>query len=534
MTDTTDAELIKAFRDTGADEAFERLLARYHRQMYGLAISILRHEADAMDGIQDATIRVYQNLDALADPRCFKAWLMRIVFGCCIDRLRSRKKARPEELNLASEELACERPTPAQRLAAREWLALVRQEIESLPPRYRRPLVLFHLDGLSIKQVARHLDIPIGTASSLLTRARRQLRSEFPEDLQEVPDMIHQVFNNQSPSSELLADTGQERLHIMNGDAAADRLRASGLADRIAVWTDILHEGPTPLDTSPAQWRRARAEHLSSMGFADAKDITDRMARVDAEIAAPGDGVERVLWFEHDLYDQLLLIRHLHWLSLHDKRHRPSFSLICIGEFPGIHRFVGLGQLEPDQIISLLDTRMPIEEVHVELGAAAWCAYCHTDPTKLAALLSTDTSALPYLQDAIRRHLQQLPSCVNGLGLTEQLILESVADGPKTAGAVFAGHNGRESAPFIGDGVAYHYIQRLASESDPAIKVDDAHCAVMSHTRVSITSTGNRLLAGELDRVQHNGLDRWFGGTRATGKCPVWRWNAEDESVVYR
>jgi len=161
-----------------------------------------------------------------------------------------------------------------------------------------------------------------------------------------------------------------------------------------------------------------------------------------------------------------------------------SVSLICIGDFPGIPRFIGLGQLEPDQIASLLDTRVPIGQEHVSIGNAVWTDFCHTDPSKIMRWLTKDTAVLPYLQAAIRRHLQQYPSLFNGLGMTEQLILESLQDQTKNAGALFGENQSREDSPFLGDSVIYHYIERLANESTPTLIIKNHDSKVTAQTEV--------------------------------------------------
>ncbi len=78
------------------------------------------------------------------------------------------------------------------------------------------------------------------------------------------------------------------------------------------------------------------------MSYAEALRISGEW---DAKLAAFADYDEVVLWFEHDLFDQLLLVRHLDWFSRRDLG-RTALSLICVGEFPGFEPFHGLGQLE--------------------------------------------------------------------------------------------------------------------------------------------------------------------------------------------
>ena len=87
----TDATLVQRFRETGDADAFGEIASRYDARLRGLALSILRNEADARDAVQDALVRAHQNIDALADPDRLGGWLLRIVFGCSIDRIRARK-----------------------------------------------------------------------------------------------------------------------------------------------------------------------------------------------------------------------------------------------------------------------------------------------------------------------------------------------------------------------------------------------------------------------------------------------------------
>jgi len=525
-------QLIHRFCETANPDLFSTLITGYVPQMRRVAFSILLHEADAMDAVQDATLRAFQNMDSLADPARFGGWLMRIVFGCSVDLLRSRKRNAGLDPAEPIADPTSPHAQPEDRLDACEWSAQLGTAIKSLHPRYRQPLILFHLDGLSIAEVAAHLAIPLGTARSLLSRARKQLSDMIPAHQREVPNLANDIFREQLSTQGLLSRSDHGKLHVMNGDAAANRLRASGLSDPMIVWTDLLHEGPQSIDASPSQRRKTRAAHLSSMGFGPAEQIEKRFEHADAELSNPGDGRERVLWFEHDLYDQLLLIRHLHWLSQHDPGACDSVSLICIGSFPGVERFIGLGQLEPDQIASLLETRMPIREEHLSLGRDVWVDYCSPDPASILRWLTSDTSALPYLHKAICRHLRQYPSAFNGLGLTEQFILESLQDGPLSAGAVFADGQKREASPFLGDAVVYHYIHRLAQEPTPAVEVSEEGRAVTAKTVVSLTDFGRRLLAGDADRIHTNGIDRWLGGVRLSSGAADWRWDESNQQLL--
>ena len=123
-----------------------------------------------------------------------------------------------------------------------------------------------------------------------------------------------------------------------------------------------------------------------------------------------------MLWFEHDLYDQAVLIR-----LLAGWRGRPALRdgrvfLICVGAFPGVGpRFVGLGRLTPGQLGGLWGTERPVTAAQVDLAARAWAAYTGDDPLAVHAVAEAGTPELPFLAPALRRHLEELPWTSDGL-----------------------------------------------------------------------------------------------------------------------
>ena len=226
---------------------------------------------------------------------------------------------------------------------------------------------------------------------------------------------------------------------------------------------------------------------------------------------------EVVFWFEHDLFDQLLLIRHLHWLSGVADRHGTRFSLICIGEFPGVPGFAGLGQLNAEQLASLLESRVPITDQQVALGARAWEAYCATDPGGREVFAGTPSSALPFLAGAFRRHLEDFPSTRNGLSRSERQILEAVGDGKVSPGEAFMRAARMEEAVFMGDSTFWTIATRLASAPHPLIALDvQPRPERLPTGSLRLTDTGRGVLAARADHVTLNGLDRWMGGAHLT------------------
>jgi DNA-binding SARP family transcriptional activator len=135
-------------------------------------------------------------------------------------------------------------------------------------------------------------------------------------------------------------------LHITNGDAAAAGLREAHVPGEVAVVADVLHEGPCVTSLDSDEWCERRARYLAEAGYAAYDEALERLVEADAALHAAAGHEEVVLWFEHDLFDQLLLLRVLAWFAT-----RPGaparLSLVCIGSHPAFSRFTGLGQLSP-------------------------------------------------------------------------------------------------------------------------------------------------------------------------------------------
>jgi hypothetical protein len=292
-------------------------------------------------------------------------------------------------------------------------------------------------------------------------------------------------------------------LHVTNGDSVTMTMERAGFAGDLLAWRDILHEGPVP-DLPPDELRRVRAEYLG----VDEALLRERDERLAAAIASEEPVV---LWFEHDLYDQLQLIQIL--AGLPDRpRH---VELICIGTFPGRPGFRGLGELEAEELASLWPLRTAVTPEHVHLARAAWDVVRGDDPHALARAAATPDERLPYLAPALRRLLEELPGVRDGLGRSERHLLEAVAGGARSPIDAFLAASDAEEAPFMGDTTAF---DRLASLDG---LVGDGGGAL------ELTADGEAVLAGEADRVELIGFDRWVGGLHVRAGGDLWRWDAE-------
>jgi hypothetical protein len=313
-------------------------------------------------------------------------------------------------------------------------------------------------------------------------------------------------------------------LHITDGESVAGTLRQSGVPGEVRIFGDLLYEGPAPGGLSDAEWWDTRARFLAqSHGVALAEARRAAKAYEDS-LNAISNRDETVLWMDHRLSDQLILIMLLErYYRLH--RGRSGLKLICIGQYPRMEHFVGLGHLTGEQLASLANSCSPVLEPEFVLASAAWNAFTSSVPTAIELVIAGDTSALPFLAPALRRHLEQFPSVENGLSRTEQQALSVLRDrGPLPALKLFFAVQQFEDPLFMGDLSFFAILRELASGNFPLLEMDSAGL-------VKLTEVGSRVLQLQDDHIRLNGINRWLGGVHLTSTDSVWRWDTARKSM---
>jgi RNA polymerase sigma factor (sigma-70 family) len=512
--------------------------------VYALTLSLVR-AADADDVAQEAFLRAFRNLDLLADPARFGVWLRRITFGVAIDHVRANRANGASIVPLDDAEnpdpvagLVDPGPSPLQRLEQAEVVSRVLAALERLPARYRVPLTLYHIDGLTHAKVARTLGVPETTVRSLVARARRKL-ARLLASAPEARDMTDRSspLGNSADVLDDATETAPRFLHVLNGDSVRFTLEHSDVPGALAVYAEVLHEGPVPPDSGSRTWRETRSRYLSARDYLPYADAMRTLEGWEAKLEAFADYDEVVLWFEHDLFDQFLLIRHLDWFARQDLG-RTALSLICIGDFPGFEPFHGLGQLNAEQLTSLLGTREPVSPDQFALGARAWRAFTASNPTELDTLVrSGDTRALPFLAGALQRFLEEYPAWDTGLPRTERHILELLGAEPLTPERLFVMEQRLEERVFMGDTTFWRRVLDLAGGVTPlvAVDVEPPGDRALPVGTVAITEAGRAALAGATDWIRLNGFDRWLGGVHLSaepGGDVDWRYDRQARAVV--
>ena len=321
-------------------------------------------------------------------------------------------------------------------------------------------------------------------------------------------------------------------LHVLNGDSTRELLEQAAVPGTMATWADVLHDGQVPpFDVGADRWRQVRARFIADQGWTSYEEALATFRRWDSAIDRYPEHDEVVIWCEHDLFDQLLLIRHLAWFAERDLG-RTGLSLICIGEWPGRPHFKGLGELAPSDLASLLGTRERVTQRQLALGRRAWRAFTGDDPRAIERLLADeDLTPLPFLAAALRRFLEEFPSVRDGLVRTDRQLLELIEQGTTRLGELFPANHALESNYFIGDSSFIVRLRRLARGLDALVHLEEPSEEWWKTGTVELTGQGRAVLAGRGNWVRLSGIDEWRGGVHLEGNDAEWRWDSASQRL---
>ncbi|MCB1051777.1 MAG: DUF1835 domain-containing protein [Acidobacteria bacterium] len=314
-----------------------------------------------------------------------------------------------------------------------------------------------------------------------------------------------------------------EILHITNGDAVGQTLQSAGFTP-LLIWRDVLHEGPIPAGADEAELDQARAHFLASRGWTQLADVQKDFAYRRQTLDGLNPETQVVLWFEHDLYDQLQI-----WQIVHDLAGRQKLDkteLICIGSHPEIQPFFGLGQLNAKQLSALYPQRVPLAAEWISTWTQAWAAF-QNNPLDLNTLTDPDC---PFYAENRLRLMQEFPDLESGINLTERLILTAVSQEVTRLGDVFRWVHRKEAAPFMGDLSFFASVEGLI-EPEPSLltgigaEINDPACQLL------LTELGRAVLMGQAHAEEHRRLDRWLGGAHLTNRKGI-RFDRKNEALV--
>lgn len=175
----------------GDQQALNQLYNDTYRQAYQVAMQMFHDENEAFDILQDSYIKAFNNLSNLKEPSKFKSWFFQIVSNTCRDYLRKRKNNPmffsdmtyeddngENEIEFVDESTAF---SPEENVDYSETQRLVAEMIDNLPDEQRLVLLMYYIEGLSIKEIAQSLEISENTVKSRMNYGKKKLKIQVEE-----------------------------------------------------------------------------------------------------------------------------------------------------------------------------------------------------------------------------------------------------------------------------------------------------------------------------------------------------------------
>jgi hypothetical protein len=255
-----------------------------------------------------------------------------------------------------------------------------------------------------------------------------------------------------------------------------------------------------------------RARYLAERGYGNPIKLIHDFSRRDEHIDRAGECDEVVLWFEHDLYDQLQLLQIL--TALEDLE-PGRVSVVQTDQY--------LANMTVDEILALLPKRRTATPAIFKSARRTWERFTSPSPADLYAAASEDAIGLPFLRTAMQRLCEEYPWKRDGLSRSQRQALYAVAQGPGRSDELFARAQAREEAYFLGERVFARMLDDLRTGSAALIEEEEGELVP--------TTLGRRVLAGDADWLDEHAIDRWIGGVHLDSEH-LTRWDDDAARFV--
>jgi RNA polymerase sigma factor (sigma-70 family) len=175
----SDSEIVREYLRTQNSSYFSMLYRKYSGKVYGKCISILKHEDEARDAVQDIFVKIMLNLGNFGEKSQFSTWIYSITYNFCIDVIRKKKKDKTlfsEDIERAPDVAADE--VPDEYLLEMD-MKYLKQVLEELPTGDKMILLMKYQDDMSIKEISDILDKTESAIKMKIKRAKHKAQEIF-------------------------------------------------------------------------------------------------------------------------------------------------------------------------------------------------------------------------------------------------------------------------------------------------------------------------------------------------------------------
>ena len=313
-------------------------------------------------------------------------------------------------------------------------------------------------------------------------------------------------------------------LHITNGDSTVQIMREAGIEGELLPWRDVLHEGPVPAGLTLPKMSEVRSQFIADQNWSKLDEVRDSFKFRDETLANFRSYDQVVLWFEHDLYDQLQIIQILNWLASQNLE-KANIQFICTDNY--------LGMLSPDEMRELQNHAQPLLYEQIVIATTAWQTFTHHTPVEWQNLLQQDTTCMPFLAGAVKRLLQEYPNSKTGLTLTQTQALLELDKAPLPAGKLFHAYQQNEERRFMGDTIFWGYLAQMLEGERPLMTLPEGINLSLPTTPdqiLTITDFGRDVLKQKSQWSEIKDINRWIGGVHLTADN-MWMWDDNSETI---
>lgn len=189
LMDCSDDELVQRIKE-GDVNAYEGIMRHYNRRLFRVTRSILNNDAEAMDAMQEAYLKAFQQLKTLQDIKALPAWLSRIARNEALQYLRQNQRMvlmAPEQLEPVVELAAMTKDDnqPDNELANEQLTRLLESSIDTLPDTFRSVFMLRAIEQCSVRETAEILELPEATVKTRYFRANALLQQQLSSHIHE-------------------------------------------------------------------------------------------------------------------------------------------------------------------------------------------------------------------------------------------------------------------------------------------------------------------------------------------------------------
>ena len=299
-------------------------------------------------------------------------------------------------------------------------------------------------------------------------------------------------------------------IHIVNGDAVGNKIKQ--IDGEIIVWRVMYDFGPVSSIWSKEEQVKMRASFFEEKLGIPSDFFIQNCEGQEKLLSNIPKSEEVVLWFEHDRFDQTMLMYLITELS---SKGYGDLSMISIDQYPGISPFYGLAQLSSEQLIELLDSKQKLTREQIHEAITGWKAYTSYYKADIEKWILLEDHSLPFLLNVLKNNNSYFPSKSTGLNEVEYLALSLINKGACLFYDLFQCIKEKRKNDGLSDLHLAAILNELMNTPFPLLKSDiplPNYPQPYSNAKLELTANGLDVLEGKKNRIEFVGIDWWVGG----------------------